>query len=119
MMQETIVNSVTANLQILTMTPTFKTYSCHINCLGSNKFCSHKLDPKQFPADHIAMAVHLSCSADHLSSVTCYWTPIMKYSHYLPPSELTCYIFISLNAPHFLVSSCIFMLTFCAILCWS
>ena len=45
-----------ANLRILT-TPKFENYSCQI--------CGHKLDSKQFPADHIA-SIHLGCSADHL-----------------------------------------------------
>ena len=45
-----------ANLRILMM-PNFENYSCH--------FCGHKLDFRQFSANHIASA-HLGCSADHL-----------------------------------------------------
>ena len=44
------------NLRILT-TPKFENYSCHI--------CGHKLNPKQFSANHIA-SIHFGCSVDHL-----------------------------------------------------
>ena len=109
------------NLQILT-TPKFENYSCQI--------CGHKLDSKQFPADHIA-STHLGCSADHLrdliTSGTCYWTPVTKRSRCLLPSELH---FLHLNITQKLhipgLFTCINIYThfmmhflFFAIPCWS
>ena len=81
-----------ANLRIL-MTPKFKNYSCHI--------CGHKLNFKQFPANHIASA-HLSCSADYLRG----WLLDPSDETFTLPASLTTslhYILINIiqiNAPH-------------------
>ena len=106
-----------ANLRILT-TPKFENYSCQI--------CGHKLDSKQFPADHIA-SIHLGYSADHLRDLLLDGpTLVTKHSCCLLPSEPH---FLHLNITQMLhipgLFTCIiiythFMLHFYfAIPCWS